>query len=336
VDYDFHIDAGEPTETLKWLESAFPGDPEAIDIVQEIFGYCIDPSDWTLDLQKILLIAGPTRSGKGTMQRLLKSLMGKHAFSDCRFGDLRGHFDLAKLVGKQIMAIADARTSSRLGNDSDPAIEVMLNISGRDAITIRRKYLEDLELEPRLKQLVFCNQVPQVRDSSTAMLGRLVFLAMSQSFLGREDHDLERRLKAERPAILLWAIAGARRLKERGYFVEPRSAAELREEAEDAINPIIAFARDVLEFGPDYTCKPNDLFYMYQQWFEKRGLAKEMKKDINWFGRDLATLKPRYDFHADKNTKDKHGKTTVIYKGVRLKPGGTDPELRVKGGPGTL
>ena len=61
LDYDFDGNASAPTAWLNFLDSVWPADLEAIQTLQEWFGYCL-----TLDTrqQKILMIVGPKRSGK--------------------------------------------------------------------------------------------------------------------------------------------------------------------------------------------------------------------------------------------------------------------------------
>lgn len=316
VDYDFDPRAREPRALLAWLESAFPGDREAVDFVQELLGWIVDPSPWTLEMQKILLVAGPTRSGKGTLLRLIEALIGPDAVATTTLRQLGGNFGLAKLVGKRVLAIADARASNRLEGDQDAAIEVMLNLSGRDVSRVSRKYKEDLEVRLDLKQIIVCNHVPEVRDRSSAILGRFVCLGMSQSFLGREDDSLDKRLRAERAAILLWAAEGARRLKARGCFVEPASAAELREEAEDTVNPLRRFAREMLELDPSYSCPASDVFITYQDWMKGQGETK-IRSNPQWLGRDLAALGLQIRTER-RHDPDRHG-TVVTYHGLRLR-----------------
>ena len=51
----------------------------------------------------------------------------------------------------------------------------------------------------------------------------MILLRLTQSFYGREDPDLTAKLQAELSSILLWAVAGWQRLRERGRFEQPQS-----------------------------------------------------------------------------------------------------------------
>jgi putative DNA primase/helicase len=74
LDFEFNAAASAPAEWLRFLGSIWDGDPEAIETLQEWFGYCLT-SDTRQ--QKILLVVGPRRSGKGTIGRVLTGLLGQ-------------------------------------------------------------------------------------------------------------------------------------------------------------------------------------------------------------------------------------------------------------------
>ena len=60
----------------------------------------------------------------------------------------------------------------------------------------------------------------------------------TQSFFGREDPGLMDKLLRELPGILLWAVQGWQRLRERGRFVQPASGRQFVSDLEDLGSPI--------------------------------------------------------------------------------------------------
>ena len=63
-----------PQAWLAFLDAAlWPDDPQSVETLQEWFGYCLTPDTRQ---QKMLLRVGPKRSGKGTVARVLKGLVG--------------------------------------------------------------------------------------------------------------------------------------------------------------------------------------------------------------------------------------------------------------------
>ena len=73
LDFAFEPEAPEPQQWLKFLDQLWPDDREAVDTLQEVFGYCLTGDTRQ---QKAFLIIGPKRSGKGTIARVLTRLIG--------------------------------------------------------------------------------------------------------------------------------------------------------------------------------------------------------------------------------------------------------------------
>src|SRR5262249_6708294 len=138
--------------------------------------------------------------------------------------------------------ISDARLGGRA--DQHVIAERLLSITGEDAITVDRKYREAWTGRLQVRFLILSNELPRLADASGALAGRFVMLVLTRSFYGCEDHQLTTRLMMERSAILNWAIAGWRRLIERGFFATPTSSADAVRELEDLGSPIGAFVRE--------------------------------------------------------------------------------------------
>jgi len=89
---------------------------------------------------------------------------------------------------------------------------------------VDRKHQEPVTGKLLTRLMILTNELPRLGDASGALSGRMIVLRMSESFYGREDIALTDKLLAERPGILLWAIEGWRRLRERGRFIFSRWA----------------------------------------------------------------------------------------------------------------
>jgi len=285
VDFDYDPHAPEPDAWISFLDSLWPDDPEAIDTLQELFGYAL-----TTDTaqQKAFLIVGPKRSGKGTIGRILKALVGIANVAAPTLSGLSTNFGPAQLIGKQLAVIADARLSGRA--DQQVIAERLLSISGEDLQTIDRKHREAWTGTLPTKFLILTNELPRITDSSGALASRFIVLTLTQSFYGQEDHALTGNLLAELPGILNWAIEGWRRLNERGYFQQPQSSADAIDELEDLGSPISAFVKDrcIVEAGRQVAI--DRLFEAWKAWCEFQSRDKPGTKQT--FGRDLKAALP--------------------------------------------
>lgn len=280
LSFDYDPSAPQPTQWLAFLRDLWPNDHGSIETLQEVSGLLLthDTSQ-----QKIILLVGPKRSGKGTIARTLTKLLGQDNVAGPTLASLGQNFGLATLIGKQAAIISDAR----LGHKADQAAigERLLAISGEDSLSIPRKFKEDFTARLGVRFLILTNELPKLSDASGALVSRFIVLNLTQSFYGREDTQLTERLYSELPSILNWSIEGWRRLQARGHLVQPASAQEAVSELEDLASPIGAFLRDRCDVGPAASIDCGELFTEWRNWCEEQG--REYPGTVQSFGRDL-------------------------------------------------
>jgi len=293
LDYDFDPDAPAPQEWLAFLDQVWEADAESVSCLQEWFGYLL-----TADTrqQKILMMVGPKRSGRGTIARVLKALAGSSTVVNPTLGTLARPFGLAALIGKPIAVFPDARLSNR--PDNAAIVECLLSISGEDDQTIDRKHLPAWTGKLPTRFVLISNELPRLKDVSGALAGRLIILRFTRSFYGQEDIGLFDRLRPELPGILRWAITGWERLNRRGRFVQPRSARELVATMDELASPIAAFLSDRCLIEPDGICSVASIYESWRSWCHEHG--RDAVGDGHSFGRDLhaaipglTTVRPR-------------------------------------------
>jgi putative DNA primase/helicase len=129
-----------------------------------------------------------------------------------RLNSLGGEFGLAPFIGKPLAVISDARFVGKNGN---VVVERLLSISGEDTLTVNRKYREQWTGKLPTRLHIVSNELPRLGDASSAVIGRIVLLLLSQSWLGREDHGLEITLREELTGILNWSLDGCAALRSR-------------------------------------------------------------------------------------------------------------------------
>jgi putative DNA primase/helicase len=309
--YGFEPGAPAPVQWLKFLDSIFPGDPQSIELLQEFMGYTLvlDTSQ-----QKILLIKGPPRSGKGTIGRVWTSLLGAWNVAAPTLAGLETNFGLWPMIGKQLAIISDARLSGR--TDQSKVVERLLSISGEDSITIDRKYKEPWTGRLGVRIVILTNESPMLGDASGAMSNRFVVLALRRSFLEREDRGLEKRLKEGLPGILLWALEGRKRLMQRGHFEQPDSALDVVRELNELTSPISLFIDERCEEGEAFRERVPTLFEAWRKWCQDQG--REHTGDVQTFGRDLRAALPGVG-----ENRPREGEARVrYYTGIRLRTSG--------------
>lgn len=300
---------GAPEQLHRFLDDLFDDDVERRDTLQEIFGYFL-----TADTrqQKIPYIVGPKRSGKGTLGRLFTGLLGPANVCNPTLASLQSNFGLSALLGKQLAIITDARLGKA---DQHVVAERLLSISGEDGIDIDRKYtapLTGVRLPTRF--LIMTNELLRITDVSGALASRFIVIPLTESFYGREDLGLTDRLLGELPQVLNWAIAGWRRLQERGRFVQPSVALEAIQELEDLSSPVSAFLRECCEVGAAFQAECHEVYEAWQKWCKDTGRERVSNRET--FGKDLRAALPGIKKPSNVRT---DGGRVRVYNGLRLK-----------------
>ena len=271
---------------------------DAIDVLGEWFGYIVCGR---LDLHKILLMVGPTRGGKGVIARVLSAMIGKRNVCGPTLNSLGGDFGLAPLIGKSLAMISDARF---VGKNSGIVVERLLTISGEDTLTVNSKFKEQWTGKLPCRLHVISNELPRLGDARTAMIGRIVLLPLTRSWLGKEDHALEAALLAELPGILNWALDGLARLtfENQNRFTPVAAADEAVTAMRDLASPVGAFVREHARSARQGGRHRRALRRL-QKWCEANEHPKSQKQV---FGRDLR----------------------AVVQSVRLAQSGTAPRIR--------
>lgn len=307
VPFDYNRGAPKPARWLEFLDSVWPDDPDAIATLREVFGYVLSGRR---NLQKIILVVGPTRSGKGTIARVLTGLVGDAHVASPTLAGLSTNFGLAPLIGKSLAIIPDARMPREAGG----VVENLLMISGQDRINIDRKHKDAWIGQLPAQIVMLSNELPALPDAAAAIVGRLLVLRMTRSFYGKEDPNLHDALMSELPGIFNWALGGLDRLAERGRFAEPTSSAVAVEMLRDSASPISAFLEDRCELDPDATVPVDDLWNEWRRWCAQEG--RDFTGTRSTFGKSLNAAVPT--IHRTRLRDYPGGPQVPKYRGVRM------------------
>src|SRR5262249_28855531 len=185
VGFDYDPGAPEPKEWSAFLDKIWPDSPESIAALEEWIGYLVAG---LLYLQKIMLVVGPARSGKGTIGRLISKLVGGAANAiGTSFDDMCRTFGLQTFIGKSLAVISDAHL---VGKQAARAVERMLSISGEDPVMVNRKGEPHWNGVLPTRMMILANKLPRLSDASIAIVGRLIILPLTKSWLGKESNKL--------------------------------------------------------------------------------------------------------------------------------------------------
>ena len=302
--------AADAPAWVAFLGSSFPADEELAcrHTIEEMIGYSL-----TADrrLQKIAVLFGKARSGKGTIGSVLKALLGIERYAGPSVAAFANDFGLQALIGAQVAVIADARDQSRW--EPNIVVERLLSISGQDTLSVNRKNKEFWKGQLGCQVWWMSNILPKFRDPSGTIITRLVVIKFRELFLGREDPHLLDKLKGELPGIVNRAIAGLKRLRERGNFVQPETGEEVITELARTAHTVITWLDDNCVMRPDAAVNCTVAYNDFVNWCKKNG---HPVPSSTRFGIDLRAAGI---VGFDRKLKGAKGKQTPHYLGFEIK-----------------
>lgn len=253
-----------PYSFLEWLTQVLGDEPEMHRHMWEVIGYLLMTGN---PLQKIFLLYGEGGNGKGTMLRVIRSLLGRANYSSISMHQLvDDRFATSGLYGKTANISGDL--SSRFL--SDP--QILKEITGGDSINASRKFGHSFEFVPYAVPIFASNEFFRTSDNSIGWRRRWEVIDFVQKVDGAGPFD-EQLLFDDAPGIFNYAMEGLRRLMERGKFAPPTAAREATTRLHDAADPLMLWLDedDAVNQGPDESSPSADVYKRYAGWCRRNG-----------------------------------------------------------------
>jgi putative DNA primase/helicase len=314
--YDFDPGATSPLWD-EFLDEIFEDDPQKAELLAEWMGYNLVPD---MSMEKMMLLTGRPRSGKGTILECLRATLGHEQCVETSFSSLVIRFGFEPLIGKLACLIGDAKSPK--ARDGDAALEKLLMITGGDPVTIDRKGISQLSsIHLTTRFTLAMNDLPVFSDHAMALETRLNILSFANSFVGKEDFTLKKRLieEAKQGKLINFALQGLKRLRERKLFTDPATSVEMRSQFRTISTPVVSFLdeccdlidkTDRVEYDKTWIEK-GQLFEAWKAWCERRGRRAGLAEQ---FGRWLMSAEPRLKLSRVQQD----GRRFGVYKGLTL------------------
>lgn len=282
LDFNYDPKATAPVYT-DFVKRVYQGNELSIQLLEDYVGYCM-VDDYRH--QKILVMMGASRSGKGTINNnIIPWMVGKEAYGATSLTSLANSHGLQSLIGKKVGVIGEAKHGRRdlIGKSN----EIMLSISGHDLVPINPKNKDEFTSQLSCRIIIACNDLPKFSDNHNALMNRYLLLPHKVSFAGKEDPMLPAKLAKEKAGMFNRFLAGLVRLGERGKFVKTDASHEEDMEVKKAQNPVGYFVDNFIE----RTDKKEDRVpksEVYDEYINMANAEGCPMRERNWFGRELS------------------------------------------------
>ena len=256
-------------DILQYFDMIFNGRKDCIDLLQEWFGYHL-----TLDMsfEKMMILRGPPRSGKGTILGIIMAMLGDDQVVSTELSALATDFGYAPLVGKAAAFLPDAKVGWK--RNIGQATEKLLQVIGGDPVGVNAKF-KDVRGAVRMtcKFTMAVNIMPEIPDGARALESRLCILSFPNSYVGKEDWGLKRRLAKSAYKLVPWALEGLKRLRERGEFTLPASSHDEFDTFRITANAMSQFVSEccIISGADEDTVGVQGLYELWDNWCKACG-----------------------------------------------------------------
>lgn len=282
---------------LKYLDQVLPQKKQQ-QLLQEFMGYSLTADT---SLQKALILYGPGDNGKTVSTTVWQALLGPENVCNLELKDFGHRFRTVRLMGK-LLNIASETDTGAFVSDSETkkiidGLPLEAEFKGRDAF----------QFDPFCKIVVVCNTLPRVSDRTFGWKRRWEILTFNQQISQdpavRDRFLAKKIIETELAGVLVWAIAGYKRLKEQGAFTVPESSITAKAQYERQVAPELIFFDEYLEATKDesQTIYLSSIYDKYEAWTKADGYKPLSKQNLH------AEIKRRFNLNYEESPRDKVG-----------------------------
>lgn len=291
LEFDYNPEAMCPT-FQRFLDDIWEDDKELQESLRLWMGYLLIG---TAKFQKFAMLKGESRGGKGTISRVMERLVGERNRAGGEISTFATDFGMEQLVGKRLAIFPEVDRSD--SKHLNIAVERIKMITGCDTVSINRKNREYLSTKLPVKIVLTCNEIPQFPNARNSFTNRMLVFPFVKTFEGREDPDLDEKLRRELPGIFNWALEGARRLLAGGFLSASESSQTAKKEIELQLSQTLYFISDCITVTgmPHNRATNNEIWEAYLTWSREnhRG-TKGRQKFFNEFAAHMRDKAEQY------------------------------------------
>lgn len=280
--------------------------------------------------EKAFMFVGEGRNGKTKSLELLKMLVGISSCAALPIYALKGDsFCISELFGKKLNIAGD------LNSGDLKETGTFKQLTGRDVIDAKRKFLNNIRFVNHAKMLFACNTLPRVYDYSLGFWGRWILLEFPYTFVSQEEYDSREdlaKLKIKDPDIikkitteeemsgfLNYALDGLKRLEDNnGNFSYTIGTADIKNTWIRKSDSFTAFAMDKIEESYDSYIVKSELrreYSLYCREHKIKGRSDVAIKNI---------LQEMYGVSEERivtkmNNGNLYGEQENVWKGIKWK-----------------
>ena len=264
LQYDYNPKAESPIFD-KFMSDITSNQDELTQVLLEYAAYAIANEDCTR--AKALLLLGDGANGKSTFMHVLQELVGENGYSCVPNDALKDPQFLAMLQGKLFNLAEETPKKAFLESSTFKDLVAGGNMS------IKKVYKEPYMVKNRCKLIMACNELPASTDMTCGFLRRLIIVPFDQDFSGREDYNIENKIRPELSGVLNHIIDAYQRLKKCGKFTDTNIIDNQLKSYREENDPIKMFVDECIDITDqdDHYIYSEDLYRAFKYYTDDSG-----------------------------------------------------------------
>lgn len=295
---NYNPDAKCP-EFLSMVERLMPGEAERKEL-QKAFGLCLAKEH--LPAKKVLLLmVGPTDTGKSTFLNTMLDVLGEYATSVDNSVLMQNGKDKSR--GPEMYAFFEHLliTSSETNESDRLDVAKIKSLTGETMQSIRNNYATKMD-QFRMTGLIAIdsNFHPYIPSRDSASWNRLRMFPFIQT-VKKKDPTLKKKLEAERDGIFNWLLEGLDMILEEKAIIETPAMLEYKEQYKKEMDTTAQFLKDCIVQADEraFRIPTTLLFTAYKNWCSDNGFnASVRNKFYDEIGKVYERKKSGSEYYA--------------------------------------
>lgn len=215
IQYNYNKDAEPPKKWKKFIETLVSGDRDTAYTLQEWFGLNISNYNANLCKKSVALCGVVGNTGKSKYLKMLAQIICIHNICSKSIQDLSDRFGAGALYGKKCVLIDDQKAANIEDGSTFKAI------TGDGVIEAELKGKDPFSITFNGGITFTCNEMPYIKDDKgTHMFERFLIIPCNNVIPPeKRDNRLFEKMEAEIEGIIMWALAGLKRLMSNNFVL---------------------------------------------------------------------------------------------------------------------
>ena len=215
IQFNYNEKAEEPKVWKQFIATLVSGDINSGYSLQEWFGINISNYNVNLCKKSLALCGAVGNTGKSKFLKMLALIVGLHNVCSKSIQDLSARFGAGALYGKKCVLIDDQKATNIEDGSTFKAI------TGDGVIEAELKGKDPFSITFNGGITFTCNEMPYIKDDKgTHMFERFLIIPCNNVIPPeKRDNRLFEKMEGEIEGIILWALAGLKRLIDNGFVL---------------------------------------------------------------------------------------------------------------------